>query len=49
MIFLRLSKEGYGHFLDIKYKWNAREVLNAIAYEKFTKDFEQVFLELNRP
>lgn len=44
---LKLSKAGYGSLNELK-EWSAREVLQALNYEKFLGDYESSFLELNK-
>ena len=47
LIHFRLVKAGYGSYEEVK-KMNAREVLQAINYEKFCVDYENSYLEINR-
>lgn len=47
-IFLRLSKEGYGSFIEIKKGWSVKEVVNAIHYSNFLNDFQAAFMELRK-
>jgi len=47
LIFFRLSKAGYGSVNEIE-KWDARKVLQALAYEVFCSDYEAAWLELNK-
>lgn len=45
--FFRLVKAGYGPLSEVK-KMTAREVLQALCYEKFLTDYEDSYVELNR-
>jgi len=47
LIYLKLSKVGYGSVNEIK-EWNAREVIQALYYEKFVSDYEAAYLEINK-
>lgn len=44
LIFIRLSKAGYGTIEDIK-RMNAREVIQAMAYENYLSDYQEAMLE----
>lgn len=45
--YLRLVKAGYGSMEDVK-NMNAREVLQALYYEKFLSDYEAAYMELHK-
>jgi hypothetical protein len=47
LIHFRLVKEGYGTLLEV-IEFDARTVLQALAYEGFCGDYEQTYLELNK-
>jgi hypothetical protein len=47
LIYFRLVKAGYGTLAEVKVM-NAREVLQALSYEKFCSDYELAYLEINR-
>lgn len=47
LIFFRLSKVGYGSVNEIE-GWDVRKVLQALSYEKFTADYEDAYIELNK-
>jgi len=40
-------KAGYGNFFEVQ-NMTAREVMQALYYEKFLTDYEQAFFELNK-
>lgn len=44
---LRLSKAGYGSVREIE-GWDARRVLQALAYESYLDDYEQAWIDINR-
>jgi hypothetical protein len=46
LILLRLVKSGYGTLKEVK-EMTAREVLQALAYEKFLSDYEEEYFNLN--
>jgi hypothetical protein len=48
LIHLRLCKAGYAASLEDAKKMTAREVLQALNYEKFCDDFERAWAELNK-
>ncbi len=47
LIHLRLVKAGYGSLSEVK-KMTAREVLQALSYEKFTTDYQDAYLEMHK-
>lgn len=47
LIFFKLSKSGYGSVNEIA-EWDTRRVLQCLAYEKFTNDFEEAYLQINK-
>jgi hypothetical protein len=47
LIFFRLAKAGYASVNEIE-TWDARKVLQALHYEKFCVDYENVFVEMNK-
>lgn len=47
LLFFKLSKAGYGTVDELE-KWNARKVLQALAYENFCDEYETTFMELNK-
>lgn len=48
LLYFKLCKAGYASGLEEAKKMTAREVMQALAYEKFCTDYEAAFLELNR-
>lgn len=47
LVHLRLVKAGYGSIQEVR-ELDARTVLQALNYEKFSDDFERAFMELNK-
>jgi len=47
LTYFRLVKAGYGNFFEVQ-NMTAREVMQALYYEKFLTDYEQAFFELNK-
>lgn len=47
LVFFRLAKAGYGSLREVQ-QMTAREVLQAISYEKFCVDFESAYLEMRK-
>jgi hypothetical protein len=47
-IFCRLVKAGYGTLYHIREEMDAREVIQALNYEIFLNEYEDMFLELNK-
>ena len=47
MLALRLSKAGYGRPDEIL-QMPTDMVMSALHYEKFTQDYEHIFLEMNK-
>lgn len=46
MIHIKLVKGGYGSLSEVK-KMDAREVIQALAYENFLIDYENAIYDLN--
>lgn len=44
LVFFRLVKAGYGSLREVM-GFNAREVLQALSYEKFLADYEAAYME----
>lgn len=49
MIYCRLVKGGYASSLDHAETLSARKVLKVLAYENFLGEYEDEYLELNKP
>jgi len=47
MILLRLVKAGYGSLKEVK-EMGAREVLQALHYERFLDEYENAYVEMNK-
>jgi len=47
LVYFRLAKAGYGSVNEIE-QWDARRVLQALAYERFCYDYESAYMELNK-
>lgn len=45
LIYLRLVKAGYGKLEDVR-KMNAREVIQALYYEKFISDYQTAYMKM---
>jgi hypothetical protein len=48
LIYFRLVKAGYAPTVREAAQMTAREVLQALHYEKFISDYEAAFVEINR-
>jgi hypothetical protein len=48
LIYYRLCKAGYAKSVQEAKTMDAREVIQALAYEGFLNDYERVWLELNK-
>lgn len=47
LIYFKLMKAGYAQSLKEARELTAREVLQALAYERFIGDYERSYIELN--
>lgn len=48
LILLRLCKAGYANSLQEAEELTARQVLQALNYEKFCSEYQTAFMELNK-